>query len=150
MPQGTLAVLNAMRKKGFNIKDIGNTYLREHVQKKLEQKKEIRRQQQSGATATPQRTPTSATSPSTPLSSIARRSTITLSKIDELSTQVSHMIKKYTPSKKGTPSPHPPPSLPTPPPTPSSQQRHPHPKEYYQETPRRKRARTDDGTRYSL
>ena len=49
-PQGTAAVLNAMRKKGFNIKDIGNTYLREHVQKKLEQNRERRRQQQSGAT----------------------------------------------------------------------------------------------------
>ena len=70
-------------------------------------------------------------------------------KIDELSTQVSHMIKKYTPSKKGS-TPQPPPSLPTPPPIPSSQQQHPHPKEYYQETPSRKRAGTDDGTRYSL
>ena len=143
-------MLNSMRKKGFNIKDIGNTYLREHVQKRLEQNRERRRQKQSGATP---RTPTSSTaaaSPSTPLSSIARRSTITPSKIDELSTQVSHMIKKYTPSSKKETTPQPPPSLPTPPPTPSSQQRHPHPKEYYQETPSRKRARTDDGTRYSL
>ena len=146
-PQGTSAVINALRKKGFNIKDIGNTYLREHLQKKLE----IQRQQRSGVSATPPpRTPASATSPITPLSSIARRSTITpsSSKIDELSNQVSHMIRKYTPSKTGTPSPRPPPSLPTPPPTPSSQQRHP--QEPYQETPKRKRARTDDGTRYSL
>ena len=144
-PQGTSAVINALRKKGFNIKDIGNTYLREHLQKKLE----IRRHQRSGVSATPPpRTPASATSPITPLSSIARRhSTITpssSSKINKLSNQVSHMIRKYTPSKTGTPSPHPPPSLPTPPPTPSSQQRHP--QEPYQETPKRKRARTDDGT----
>ena len=138
-PQGTSAVLNAMRKKGFNIKDIGNTYLREHLQNKLER----RRQQQSG-----QLTPaaSSATSPLTPpLSSIARRpsaaSTPSSSKIDELNNQVSHMIRKYTPSKTGTtPSPRPPPSLPTPPPT-------PHPPE----TPKRKRARTDEyGRRYSL
>ena len=68
-PQGTSAVINALRKKGFNIKDIGNTYLREHLQKKLE----IRRQQRSGVSVTPPpRTPASATSPITPLSSIAR------------------------------------------------------------------------------
>ena len=76
---------------------------------------------------------------------------ITPSKIEELSNQVSHMIKKYTPYKKGT-TPQPPPSLPTPPPTPSSQQRYhlsPLSKEY-QETPSRKRARKDDGTQYSL
>ena len=136
-PQGTAAVINALRKKGFNIKDIGNTYLREHLQKKLE----IRRQQQ------PPRTPTaSATSPITPLSSIARRQSTSTptsaSKLDELNRQVSHMIRKYTPSKTATtPSPRPPPSiLPTPPPT-------PHPPE----TPKRKRVRTDEyGTRYSL
>ena len=140
-PQGTAAVINAMRKKGFNIKDIGNTYLREHLQNKLER----RRQQRSG-----QLTPaaSSATSPLTPpLSSIARRrpsaasTPSSSSKIDELNKQVSHMIRKYTPSTTGTtPSPRPPPSLPTPPPT-------PHPPE----TPKRKRARTDEyGRRYSL
>ena len=62
------------------------------------------------------------------------------------------MIKKYTPSKKGT-TPQPPPSLPTPPPTPASHQRQhlsqPRSKEY-QETPSRKRPRKDDRTRYSL
>ena len=149
-PQGTVAVINALKKKGFNIKDIGNTYLREHLQKKLE----IRRRQQqrsggvSAAATPPPRTPAFATSPLTPpLSSIARRrSTITphassSSKIDELSNQVSHMMRQYTPSKTGTPSPRSPPSLlPTPPPT-------PHPPE----TPKRKRARTDEyGKRYSL
>ena len=70
-PQGTAAVLNAMRKKGFNIKDVGNTYLREHVQKKLEQNRERRRQQQSGATPQTPTSSTAAASPSTPLSSIA-------------------------------------------------------------------------------
>ena len=122
-PQGTAAVLNAMRKKGFDMKDIGNTYLRENLQKKLDPNRERRKQQQSGATP---RTPTSRTaaSPSTPLSSIAQRSTTTrlsASKRDELSNQVSQMIKKYTPSKKGT-TPQPPPTLPTPPPTPASHQ----------------------------
>ena len=143
-PQGTSAVLNAMRKKGFNIKDIGNSYLREHLLKKLETRRR-QKQQQSGVSATPPQTPASARSSVTPLSSIARRSTSTPSKIDELSNQVSHMISKYTPSKTGTPSPRrPPPSQLTPPPTPRP------PQESYQETPKRKRARTDDGTRYSL
>ena len=146
-PQGTSAVINALRKKGFNIKDIGNTYLREHLQKKMEIRQQQRQQQHSGVSVTPPRTPASAMSSSsiTPLSSIARRrSTLTpsSSKLDELNTQVSHMISKYTPSKTGTPSPRPPPSLPTPPPTPQESS--------YQETPRRKRARTDDGRRYSL
>ena len=45
-PQGTAAVITALRKKGFNIKDIGNTYLREHLQKKQMEK----RQRREGAT----------------------------------------------------------------------------------------------------
>ena len=62
VPHGTSAVINALRKKGFNINDIGNTYLREHIQNKLQQKREIRQQQGQqetprGATATPGRTP---------------------------------------------------------------------------------------------
>ena len=148
-PQGTAAVITALRQKGFNIKDIGNTYLREHLQRKMERRRQQRSGGPSGAIATPPQTPASATSPlttTTPLSSIARRrpSAITQSpsssKIDELTNQVGHMIRKYTPSTTGTPSPRPPPSLPTPPPT-------PHPPE----TPKRKRARTDEfGRRYSL
>ena len=160
-PQGTSAVLNAFRKKGFNIKDIGNTYLREHLQKKLEHKRRVRQQQQSGVSATPPQTPASAaiSRPVTPLSSIARRSTGGPSKIDDLTNQVSHMIRKYAPStttKGSPPSPRPSASLLTPPPTPASsqqQRRPPHAKESsYQETPSRKRARTDDTTtrRYSL
>ena len=39
-PQGTAAVIQALSKKGFNIKDIGNTYLREHLQKKLLEKRQ--------------------------------------------------------------------------------------------------------------
>ena len=59
IPHGTSAVINALRKKGFNINDIGNTYLREHLQQRLQQKREDRQQQQTpgGAAATPGRTP---------------------------------------------------------------------------------------------
>ena len=42
---GTSAVINALRKKGFNINDIGNTYLWEHLQKKLQQRREDRQRQ---------------------------------------------------------------------------------------------------------
>ena len=57
IPHGTSAVINALRKKGFNINDIGNTYLREHLQKKLQQRRQQRQQTPRGATATPGRTP---------------------------------------------------------------------------------------------
>ena len=50
IPEGTSAVLNAMRKKGFNIKDIGNSYLREHLQNRLERKRQ-QQQQQGGTTS---------------------------------------------------------------------------------------------------
>ena len=65
-PQGTSAVLNAMRKKGLNIKEIGNTYLREHLQKQLTEKRE-RRQQQGGVTRT--QVTTGAVLPPTPSTS---------------------------------------------------------------------------------
>ena len=59
IPHGTSAIINALRKKGFNINDIGNTYLREHLQKKLQQRRRQRQQEETprGATATPGRTP---------------------------------------------------------------------------------------------
>ena len=57
IPHGTSAVITALRKKGFNINDIGNTYLREHLQKKVQQRRQQRQQTPRGATATPGRTP---------------------------------------------------------------------------------------------
>ena len=129
-PQGTAAVIQALRKKGFNIKDIGNTYLREHLQKKLLEKRQ-RREGVTPTTTTPVRsgavlppTPvTSGMSPFTPPSQSA------LSRVQKLNNEMS---KRLTPS------------LPTPPPTPHP----PAPQDH--ETPKRKKARTDDGTRYSL
>ena len=137
-PQGTSAVLTAMRKKGFNIKDIGNTYLREHLQKRLTEKRQQRREGAAVAT-TPIRTgavlpPTPSTSGMSPFTPPTHSSVSRLQKLNK------EMSKRLTPTKL---------TLPTPPPTPSSQQRHP--QEPYQETPKRKRAHTDDdGTRYSL
>ena len=59
IPHGTSTVINALQKKGFNINDIGNTYLWEHLQKKLQQRRQDRQRQQTpgGAAATPGRTP---------------------------------------------------------------------------------------------
>ena len=135
-PQGTSAVLNAMRKKGFNIKDIGNMYLREHLQKQLTEK----RQRWDGAVATtPVRTgavlpPTPSTSGMSPFTPPLQTS---LSRLQKLNNEMS---KRLTPRA----------TLPTPPPTPSSQQRHPRPQESYQETSSRKKPCKDDGTQYSL
>ena len=127
-PQGTSAVLNALRRKGFNIKDIGNTYLREHLQKRQMEKRQ-RREGATPTTMTPVRsgtvlppTPvTSGMSPYTPPSQSA------VSRVQKLNNEMS---KRLTPT------------LPTPPPTPQESS--------YPETPKRKKARTDDGTRYSL
>ena len=136
-PQGTSAVLNAMRKKGLNIKDIGNKYLREHLQTKLTEKRQ-RRQQQGGVMTTPVigavlPPSTSGMLPITPPTHIA------LSRLQKLSNEMS---KRLTPAGK----------LPTPLPPPSShQQQHPSPlSKEFQETPSRKKSRKDDGTRYSL
>ena len=125
-PQGTSTVLNAMRKKGFNIKDIGNTYLREHLQKRLTERRQQRR---DGAAATTPSQPSSAiTTPSgTPAS--AR-----LQELQQMHSSASARIQQLHQriSKQLTPTPQ----RATP----------PTPKEAYQETPKRKRARTE----YSL
>ena len=133
-PQGTSAVLHAMRKKGFNIKDIGNTYLREHLQKRITEKRQQRRE---GADAkTPVRSgavlpPTPSTSGMSPFTPPAHSA---LSRVQKLNNEISKRLT--TPPRT---------ALPTPPPTPM-----------YQETPSRKRARRDrdddDDTRgrYSL
>ena len=131
-PQGTAAVIAALRKKGFNIKDIGNTYLREHLQRKLLEK----RQRREGITPTSTTTPvhSGAVLPPTPVTSgmspFTPPSQSALSRVHKLNNEMS---KRLTPT------------LPTPPPTPHP----PAPQEH--ETPRRKKARTDEyGTRYSL
>ena len=125
-PQGTSAVLHAMRKKGFNIKDIGNTYLREHLQKRLAERRQQRRDGAAAAVATP--------TPSQPSSAVTTPGTTPASaRLQELHSSVSARLqniqqrisKHLTPQQRATP---------------------PTPKEAYQETPKRKRARTE----YSL
>ena len=101
IPHGTSAVINALRKKGFNINDIGNTYLREHLQKKLQQRREDRQRQQTpgGAAATPGRTPPQGgipssflTPPSTVHSSSSRVSELT-KRIKDRSDRISQILK---------------------------------------------------------
>ena len=121
-PHGTSAVLNAMRKKGFNIKDIGNTYLREHLQKRVTERRQQRR---DGAAATPPARPGSAvitpTTPSTPAST-------RLQELQQLHSSASaklQQLKQLTPQRA----------------TPVTLQ-----KADQETTPKRKRARTE----YSL
>ena len=135
-PQGTSAVLNAMRKKGFNIKDIGNTYLREHLQKRLTERRQQRRDDGATTAAVPTtpsavRTPStiSGKTPSTPAS--AR-----LQELQQMHSSASSKLQKLkeTFSQQLTPTQRAKPST---------------PQEAYQEqetTPKRKRARTE----YSL
>ena len=120
-PQGTAAVLNAMKKKGFNIKDIGNTYLREHVQRRLTEKRQQRRE---GATP-------SQPGPSQPSSAITTPGTSASARLRELQQMHSSASAKLHQLKQLSSK-----SL-APPPT---------PQETHQETPKRKRARTE----YSL
>ena len=126
-PQGTSAVLNAMKKKGFNIKDIGNTYLREHLQKRQAERRQQRRdgvaattpsQQPSSAVTTPSGTPASAR-----LRELQQMHSSASARIQQLQQRIS---KQLTPQQqRATP---------------------PTPKEADQETPKGKRARTE----YSL
>ena len=80
VPHGTSTVINALRKKGFNINDIGNTYLREHLQKRLQQKREARQQQGQ------QTTPRGAASAISPRSEIPSSSPS--SHVSELTKQI--------------------------------------------------------------
>ena len=126
-PQGTSAVLHAMRKKGFNIKDIGNTYLREHLQKRLAERRQQRRDGAAAvATPTPSQPSSAVTTPGTPASArlqeLQQMHSSTSARIQQLQQRIS---KQLTPQQRATP---------------------PTPKEAYQETPKRKRARTE----YSL
>ena len=128
-PQGTAAVLRAMKKKGFNIKDIGNTYLRDHLQKRLTERRQQRR---DGAAAvatptTPSQPPSSAvTTPGTPASARLQELQQMHSSASARIQQLQQRISKHLTSPQRAP-----------PPT---------PKEADQETPKRKRARTE----YSL
>ena len=98
VPHGASALINALRKKGFNINDIGNTYLREHLQKRLQQKRETQRQQGQ------QTTPRGAASATSPSSSSSRASE--LSKlIREKSDRLSQILKDTKASTTGTKSP---------------------------------------------
>ena len=122
-PQGTAAVLNAMKKKGFNIKDIGNTYLREHLQKRLTERRQQRRDGAAAvATTTPSQPSSAVTTPGTPASARLRE-------LQQLHSSASAKLQqlKQLSSSKGLATP-------------------PTPKEADQETPKRKRARTE----YSL
>ena len=108
IPHGASAVINALRKKGFNINDIGNTYLREHLQKKLQQKRESRQQRQQeqtprGATATPERTPQQRSIPSSFLTppSTARSSEQLLQSMRDGTDRVSRIAEKYKKSSSG-------------------------------------------------
>ena len=110
IPHGTSAVINALRKKGFNINDIGNTYLREHLQKKLQQKRESRQQQRHeeaprGATATPGRTPQQQRDsiPSSYLTppSTVRSSEQLLQSMRDGTDRVSRIVEKYKKSSSG-------------------------------------------------
>ena len=111
IPHGASAVINALRKKGFNINDIGNTYLREHLQKKLQQKQRESRQQQRqeetprGATATPGRTPQQQRDsiPSSYLTppSTVRSSEQLLQSMRDGTDRVSRIAEKYKKSSSG-------------------------------------------------
>ena len=123
-PQGTSAVLHAMRKKGFNIKDIGNTYLREHLQKRLAERRQQRRDGAAAvATPTPSQPSSAVTTPGTPAS--ARLQELDSSVSTRLQNIQQRISKHLTPQQRATPPP---------------------PQEAHQETPKRKRARTE----YSL
>ena len=126
-PQGTSAVLNAMRKKGFNIKDIGNTYLREHLQKRLTEKRQQRRDGAAAVATTPPavRTPSISGMPSTPASARLREIQQMHSSASARLQQLKGRISKQLTPQRATPLT---------------------PQESYQETPKRKRARTE----YSL
>ena len=76
VPHGTSTVINALRKKGFNINDIGNTYLREHLQKRLQEKREARQQQGQQTTPISPISPRSeipSSSPSSHVSELTKR-----------------------------------------------------------------------------
>ena len=130
-PQGTSAVLNAMRKKGFNIKDIGNTYLREHLQKRLTERRQQRRETGAASVATTPSTPSTpstrtgaAVTPTTPSTPASAR----LRELQQLHSSASAKVQQLKQlSSKGLASP-------------------PTPQKPDQETPKRKRARTE----YSL
>ena len=138
-PQGTSAVLNAMRKKGFDIKDIGNTYLREHLQKRLTERRQQRRDGAAAASVatTPPpavRTPSLSGTPSTPASARLRElqqlhssASARLDQLQQLHSKQLQQLhsKQLPPQQRATP---------------------PTPQESHQETPKRKRARTE----YSL
>ena len=124
-PQGTAAVLTAMRKKGFNINDIGNTYLREHLQKRLAERRQRRRDGAAAvATTTPSQLSSALTTPGTTPAS-ARLQELHSSVSARLQNIQQRISKHLTPQQRATP---------------------PTPKEASQETPKRKRARTE----YSL
>ena len=78
-PEGTTAVINALRKKGFNIKDVGNSYLREYLQRKIERKRTAAQQPPpvtpppSASSLSGSSSSSSRTVSSTPLSTIGRR-----------------------------------------------------------------------------
>ena len=134
-PQGTSAVLNAMRKKGFNIKDIGNTYLREHLQKRLTERRQQRRDD-GATTAAVSTTPSAVRTPSTISGTPSTPASARLQELQQLHSNASARLEKLkqTFSKQPTPLQRAKPST---------------PQETYQEqetTPKRKRARTE----YSL
>ena len=131
--EGTSAVLNATRKRGFDIKDIGKTYLREHLQRKLTEKRERRQhQQQSGTTpsgaapSTPSSSSATIPRTRTPLSPITTPKT-TSTALSQLQRLNNEMSKRLTPSS----------------------QRH-QPSKEDQETPNRKRRRKEGSTKYYL
>ena len=132
-PHGTSAVLNAMRKKGFNIKDIGNTYLREHLQKRLTERRQQRRDGTASVATTPSTTtprPSAAVTPTTPSTPASARLRELHNSVNSVSAQLQNIQQKIAkhltpPQQRATP---------------------PKPKEADQETPKRKRARTE----YSL
>ena len=108
-PQGTSAVLNAMRKKGFNIKDIGNTYLREHLQKRLTERRQQRRDGAAAAASvatTPPpavRTPSLSGTPSTPASARLREIQQLHSSTSAKLQRMKEAISKLTPQQRATP-----------------------------------------------
>ena len=136
-PQGTSAVLNAMRKKGFNIKDIGNTYLREHLQKRLTEKRQQRRDGAAAAAAAVPTTPSAVRTPSTISGTPSTPASARLQELQQLQhSSASARVQKLQEriSKQLTPTQRAKPST---------------PQEAYQEqetTPKRKRACTE----YSL
>ena len=104
VPHGTSTVINALRKKGFNINDIGNTYLREHLQKRLQQKREARQQQGQqttprGASSTSSRSEIPSSSPSLHVSELTK---LIREKSDRLS-QILKDTKATTATESTTP-----------------------------------------------